>query len=84
MDKFEFVYKVDFFKKKGDTVPFQNLIFLNAEDTHWIFGTKEWSDELIKVEYAIIPKETQTYLRAEITSKCLKDLKEKEKTEKVN
>jgi hypothetical protein len=84
MDKFGFVYKVDFFKEKGDAVPIQNLIFLNAEDCHWIFATKEWSEELIKVEYAVIQKEDPTYLRAEITSKCLKDIKEKEKAEEVN
>jgi len=84
MDKLGYVYKVDFFKEKDDKTPFQNILFVNAEDCHWIFQTKQWAEELIKIEYAIIPKESQTYLRAEITSKCLKDLKEKEKTEEVN
>lgn len=77
MDKFGYVYKIDFFKEKGDIVPFQNIIVLNAEDTHWLFETKEWANELIKIEYAMILKESEIYLRAGITSNALKEIKEK-------
>ena len=76
MDKLGYVYKVDFFKEKGDLVPYQNIIVLNAEDTHWLFGTKEYADELVKIEYAQILKENDVYLRASITSKAIKDLNE--------
>ena len=77
MDKFGCVYKVDIFKEKGDITPYQNNIFLHPEDTDWIFETKQWADELIKIEYARIPKNSEIYLRASITSKAMNEIKEK-------
>jgi hypothetical protein len=77
MDNYGYVYKVDFFKKKGDITPHQNIIVLNAEDTHWLFTTKEYAEELVKIEYARIPKDNEVYMRAEITSKTIKELNEK-------
>jgi hypothetical protein len=77
MDKYGFVYKVDFFKEKGDTAPYQNIIVLNAEDTHWLFATKEYAEELVKIEYARIPTDNDVYMRAKITSKAIKELNEK-------
>jgi len=77
MDKLGYVFKVDFFKEKEDKTPFQNILFVNAEDCHWIFQTKQWAEELIKIEYASIPVDDPLYLRAKVTSNCLKEMREK-------
>ena len=77
MDNFGYVYKIDFFKDKGDILPDKNIICLNAEDTHWVFKSKQWAEELIKVEYAMILTEDPIYLRAKVTSNAIKELNEK-------
>jgi len=81
MNNFGFVYKVDFFKEKGDILPHQNMLFLNAEDCHWIFHSKQWAEELVKIEYAMIPIDDPLYMRAKVTSNCLKEMKEKQEEE---
>jgi hypothetical protein len=82
-EEFGYIYKVDMFNvnedgSKADTIK-NSLIFENAEDCHWLLQTKEWAMGLIMIEYAMISKKSELYQRAMITSKQMKDLREKEK-----
>ena len=86
-EEFAYIYKVDMYDvkedgTKADTIK-NNLIFENAEDCNWLLQTKEWAMGLIMIEYAMISKKSELYQRAMITSKQMKDLREKE-TEPVS
>ena len=61
--EYAFIYKISWYESKKHRVSGTDMYYLNPEDTTWIYE-RCWNDEVVKVEYIRVLKNSVYYSTA--------------------
>ena len=61
--EYAFIYKISWYESKKHRVSGTDMYYLNSEDTTWIYE-RCWNDEVVKVEYIRVLKNSVYYSTA--------------------
>jgi hypothetical protein len=50
----KYIYKCSWFETKKHKISHTDMYFEKAEDTKWIFETRDWFDDLVRIEYIMV------------------------------
>jgi hypothetical protein len=63
-DHHKYIYMCCWFDTKRHTRPHTKMFYENAEDTHWIFNTPDWFNDLVRIEYIKVCPHSPEYSSA--------------------
>lgn len=55
-----FIYRISWFETKKHIISHTDMYYLNPEDTYWAFEG-DWDDEVFRVEYICVSKDSKEY-----------------------
>ena len=64
MEEYAYIYKMSEFRTKRHKNPFRVMYYLNPTHGHWVFETREWFDDLVRIEYIKVSKIDKSYVMA--------------------
>ena len=68
-----YIYQCNWYDTTRHKKPHTSMCFENAEDTHWVFETKSWYEDLVDVRLIKVATKTDEYKSAVKNSKITAD-----------
>jgi len=68
-NEIKYIYKCSWFETKKHKISHTDMFFENAEDTKWIFESRDWFLDLVRIEYIMVKSSRNEYKSAVNNSK---------------